>query len=117
MLPEDSTPRVIVVKSEMPAPTPVRPNGTKAPSSQPIYDPALVGLMELATVLSTGSGDIVAALGKDVADALQSALRNAESLHPVAVSRLSYYLLTLLKASNVSLLLVVQLYWVTNRSG
>lgn len=102
MLPEDASPRVIVVKPELPAPTPVRPNGTKATNVQPLYDPAIVCLMELATVVATRNDETVKILGAEVANALQSAVRDAERLHPVAVSRLSYYLLHLLKASNVS---------------
>lgn len=102
MLPEDSSPRVIVVKPEMPAPTPVRPNGAKAPPAGPSYDPAFVCLLELATIFATRDDNTMVALGKDVAEALQSAIRDADRLHPVAVSRLSYYLLTLLRSSSVS---------------
>jgi len=101
MLPEDTSPRVIVVKPEVPAPTPVRPNGTKAAPSRPTYDPAFVALTELATVLAIRDQDTVATFGRDVAGVLQSALRDREHVHPVAVSRLTYYLLSLLKASTV----------------
>lgn len=105
MIPEDSSPRVMVVKPEVPAPTPVRPNGTKAPSSsQPLYDPTFVCLMELSTVFAIRDEETVAEVGKEVAEVLQLAIRNADRLHPVSVSRASFYLLKLLKASNVSFL-------------
>ena len=105
MLPEDTSPRVIVVKSDVPAPTPIRPNGTKVAPTQTSYDPSFVYLTELATVLALRDEATVAAFGRQIAEALQSGIRDADHLHPVAVSRLTYYLLSLLKASNVSHLL------------
>ena len=105
LLPEDASPRVIVVKPEVPAPTPIRPNGTKAVSPQTAYDPAFVLLVEIATVLSIRDEKSTATLGKEVAEVLQNAIRDADHLHPVAVSRICYYLLNLLRASNVSDLL------------
>ncbi|GAB7355078.1 hypothetical protein MBLNU459_g5665t1 [Dothideomycetes sp. NU459] len=101
-VPEDeASPRVIVVKPQLPAPTPLRPNGQKAPQpARPIYDPAFVCLLELATVLAMRDEQTMLALGKDVAESLQSAIRDSDRLHPVAVSRASYYLLNLLKASD-----------------
>ena len=102
-VPEDETsPRVIVVKPQIPAPTPIRPNGQKAQPAKPTYDPAYVCLLELATIFAMRDEETVAALGKEVAEILQSAVRDSERLHPVAVSRASYYLLKLLKASDVS---------------
>lgn len=100
-MPEDeASPRVITVKTQMPAPTPVRPNGQKVQPTQPTYDPAFVCLLELATILSMRDRDTTAALGKEVAEALESAIRDSQRLHPVAVSRATYYLLSLLKVSD-----------------
>ncbi|KAK7510917.1 uncharacterized protein IWZ02DRAFT_192309 [Phyllosticta citriasiana] len=99
-LPEDSSPRVIVVRPELPAPSPVRPNGNKAKPKGPVYDPSLVFAMELATVLVLRDAETVEGLGKDVADALQSLVRDYSNIHPLTLSRTVYYLLRLLRASN-----------------
>ncbi|KAL1389489.1 cytohesin-2 [Phyllosticta capitalensis] len=99
-LPEDSSPRVIVVRPELPAPSPVRPNGNKVKPKGPVYDPSLVFALELATVLVLRDADTVERLGKDVADALQSLVRDYSNIHPLTLSRSVYYLLRLLRASN-----------------
>lgn len=106
-IPEDASPRVIVVKSDAP-PTnsPARGNGSKTRSNQPAYDPAVVFVLELSTILALRDRETVEELGKDVADALQTVIRDAANIHPVVVSRSVYYLLTLLRASNVSAFLV-----------
>lgn len=100
-IPEDGSPRVIVVKPELPATTNARTNGNKAKLNRPIYDPSLVFVLELATMLALRDEDTVAELAKDVADALASVVRDATKLHPVVIARSVYYLLSLLKASNV----------------
>ena len=100
-LPEHDSPRVIAVKPEMPAPTPVRANGPKAAGvEQPVYDPAVVYVLELATILALRDEETITALGSDVSKALQSVISDADRLHPVAVSRTVFYLLSLLRASN-----------------
>ncbi|RMY82631.1 hypothetical protein D0862_11958 [Hortaea werneckii] len=101
-LPESESPRVISVKPELPAPTPLRGNGTKLSQNldQPVYDPAVVYVLELATILALRDEETITALGSDVADALQAVIRDAERLHPVALSRTVFYLLSLLRASN-----------------
>lgn len=99
---DEASPRVIVVKPQIAAPTPLRPNGQKPQVAQPVYDPAYVCLLELAVVLATRDEETIATFGKDVAEFLQAAVRDYERLHPVAVSRATYYLLSLLKASDVS---------------
>jgi brefeldin A-resistance guanine nucleotide exchange factor 1 len=93
-IPEDSSPRIIVVKSEVPT--------AASRSNTPVYDPSLVFVLELATILVLRDAETVEALGKDVADALQSVIRNAASYHYVVISRVTYYLLSLLRASDVS---------------
>lgn len=104
MPPDDveSSPRVIVVKPPVPAPTPVRPNGQKVQPSVPDYDPAFVCILELATVLAMRDQESISSFGQDVAQCLKSVVRDADQLHPVTASRASYYLLSLLKASDVS---------------
>ena len=100
-LPEHDSPRVIAVKPEIPAPTPLRANGTKTPTNErPIYDPAVVYVLELATILALRDDETISALGSDVAKALQTVISDAERLHPVALSRTVFYLLSLLRASN-----------------
>jgi golgi-specific brefeldin A-resistance guanine nucleotide exchange factor 1 len=101
-IPEDGSPRVIVVKPELPnAPSP-RTNGNKSKLNRPTYDPSLVFVLELATVLALRDEETVRELAKDVTDALASVIRDASKLHPVVIARSVYYLLSLLKASNVS---------------
>lgn len=100
-LPEDSTPQVIVVKPEMPAPTPIRPNGQRVKPTG-IYDAGVVFILELATILVARDESTIAKLGKEVATALQSVARNAPHAHPITLSRAIYYLLSFLRASHVS---------------
>jgi brefeldin A-resistance guanine nucleotide exchange factor 1 len=102
-IPEDGSPRVIVVKPELPpSATSPRQNGHKAKLNRPVYDPSLVFVLELATVLALRDEETVKELAKDVTDALASVIRDASKLHPVVIARSVYYLLSLLKASNVS---------------
>lgn len=101
-IPEDGSPRVIVVKPELPAPAGARANGSKVKLNRPAYDPSLVFVLELATVLALRDEETVKELAKEVADALASVIRDASKLHPVVIARSVYYLLSLLKASNVS---------------
>lgn len=100
-LPEHDSPRVITVKPELPAPTPVRINGTRAVRAEgPIYDPAVVYVLELATILALRDEQTITALGSDVASALQVAIDDADKMHSVSLSRTVFYLLNLLRASN-----------------
>ncbi|KAH8708485.1 hypothetical protein GQ44DRAFT_830770 [Phaeosphaeriaceae sp. PMI808] len=99
-IPEDGgSPRVIVVKPEIPGASP-RPNGTRKAGKGPLYDPSLVFVLELATVLALRDEETVKELAKDVTDALSSVIRDISKHHPVVVARSVYYLLSLLKASN-----------------
>jgi brefeldin A-resistance guanine nucleotide exchange factor 1 len=101
-IPEDGSPRVIVVKPELPGATGPRPNGTRKAGKGPLYDPSLVFVLELATVLALRDDETVKELAKDVIDALASVIRDTSNHHAVVVARCVYYLLSLLKASNVS---------------
>jgi brefeldin A-resistance guanine nucleotide exchange factor 1 len=101
-LPEESTPRVISVKPEIPAPTPIRPNGQKVKPSGAAYQPSVVFVLELATLLVARDQETMAELGKDLAEALQGMVRDADHAHPVTLSRTVYYLLSFLRASKVS---------------
>ncbi|GME61987.1 sec7 domain-containing protein [Neofusicoccum parvum] len=98
-IPEDSSPRVMVVKPDLPAPSPLRPNGSKVRTQGPQYDPSLVFALELATILALRDAETVEKLGKSVADALQTVIRD-NNVHPVVLSRTVYYLLRVLRESN-----------------
>ena len=100
-LPEQDSPRVISVKPELPAPTPLRANGTKSVTVEsPVYDPAVVYVLELTTILALRDEETITVLGADVAEALQTVIRDSDRLHPVSLSRTVFYLLSLLRASN-----------------
>lgn len=98
-IPEDGSPRVIVVKPELPGASP-RPNGTRQKGKGALYDPSLVFVLELATVLALRDDETVKELAKDVTDALSTVIRDANKHHYVVIARSVYYLLSLLKASN-----------------
>ena len=100
-LPEESSPVVIVVKSDRPPSTTSKTNGH--PTSQgPVYDPASVFILEAATVLALRDTNSIAAVGRHVADALHAIVRNAAKVHPLMLSRVVYYLLRVLYAGQVS---------------
>ncbi|KAK5112613.1 hypothetical protein LTR62_003928 [Meristemomyces frigidus] len=103
---KDAGPTPASIPVEVLSPTPVRPNGVgkNSPNGHgevaPVYDPAVVYVLELATILALRDEETITALGADVAEALQTVVRDAERLHPVALSRTVFYLLALLRASN-----------------
>ncbi|KAL8831454.1 MAG: hypothetical protein Q9191_000865 [Dirinaria sp. TL-2023a] len=99
-LPEESSPVVIVVKPDRPPLTPTKPNGHRG-SQSPIYDPAIVFVLELATILAMRDTESITTVGEMVADALHTVARNATKVHPVVLSRAVYYLLHILNASQV----------------
>jgi len=100
-LPDDPASIVIRVKSETEAVAPPT-NGQKASPPGPIYDPAIVYILELCTVLALRDHETTSTLGASVAEALQNVMRNASSYHHIMVSRTMYYVLHLLHASYVS---------------
>ena len=100
-LPEDSSPKIIAVKPDIAAPTPVRPNGTaKAKQVGLTYDPSLVFVLEMSTLLASRDTTTMAECGKDLASALQSVVRDSSHVHPVTLSRAVFYLLSFLRASH-----------------
>ena len=101
-LPEDSSPVVIVVKPDLPSPTPAKADGHRQDSGHPVYDPSIVYILELVTIIAMRNDESIAAVGQDVAEALQSVVRDAPNVHPLIVSRAVFYLLHLLHASQVS---------------
>ncbi|KAJ5177882.1 SEC7-like alpha orthogonal bundle [Penicillium coprophilum] len=99
LLPEENAPAVIVVKSERPTPTSRAPNNRVDPN-QPKYDPSMIFVLELATVLTLRDENSLAALGENLATTLQTLVRDAKNLHPLTVSRVVSYLLSLLRLSH-----------------
>jgi brefeldin A-resistance guanine nucleotide exchange factor 1 len=98
-LPDDPSSIVISVKSDSEPPS--SPN-SQSSFSGPVYEPSLVYILELCTVLALRDHETITTLGGDVAEALQNVMRNASSYHPIMVSRTIFYLLHLLHASYVS---------------
>jgi brefeldin A-resistance guanine nucleotide exchange factor 1 len=99
-LPEDPSAAIITVKSEaVPA---VVVNGQKNASDGPIYNPAIVYLLELSTILALRDDESMKAVGQEVARSLQNILRDAANYHHTMVSRTVFYLLNILYASYVS---------------
>ncbi|KAL8793694.1 MAG: hypothetical protein Q9195_003743 [Heterodermia aff. obscurata] len=98
-LPEKTSPVVITVKPERPAANSARTNGYRTTSQGPVYDPAIVFVLELATVLAMRDAESTATVGQAVADALYTVVRDAANVHPLLLSRAVYYLLLLLNAS------------------
>ena len=101
-LPQDSSPVVIVVKPDLPSPTSAKANGHRQDPGHPTYDSSIVYILELATIIAMRNDESIAAVGQDVAEALQSVVRDAANVHPLIVSRAVFYLLHLLHASQVS---------------
>lgn len=101
-LPKESSPVVIVVKPDRPNPPPVRANGHRSTSQGLLYDPSMVYLLELATIIALRDNETISAVGEVVADALQNVVRDAANIHPLVVARAVFYLLHLLNASQVS---------------
>ena len=100
-LPEQSSPVVIVVRPDKPAPIPIRTNGNRQNVSGPAYDPSVVFVLELSTIVATRDPESVKLLGQAVADALQAVVRDAANVHPLILSRAVFYLLYMLHASQV----------------
>lgn len=98
---ESSTVPVITVKPEN-GPSSPASGGNKVAHTKPTYDPAVVYVLELCTVLALRTPETIQLLGKHVAEALQTILRNSGRYHSALVSRAAYYQFNMLKASYVS---------------
>lgn len=101
-LPEESSPVVIVVKPDRPNPPPARSDGHRATSQGLLYDPSVVYILELATIIAMRDEETIELIGQAVADALQNVVRDASNVHPLVISRVVFYLLHLLKCSQVN---------------
>lgn len=99
-LPEETTPAVIVVKPERPPNSSRLANG-KADPNRPTYDPGMIYILELATIITLRDRETLKTLGESLGIALQTFIRDARNLHPLALSRVVHYLLALLRLSHV----------------
>lgn len=99
LLPEESTPAVIVVKHERPA---SRVANGKVDPNQPGYDPTMIYLLEWATILTLRDEETMETTGESLATSLQAFIRDARNIHPLALSRIITYLLNLLRLGHVS---------------
>jgi len=100
-LPDDPSSIVITVKSDANPQSPQ--SDLKNTFTGLAYDPSMVYILELCTVLALRDGETINALGGQVAEALQNVMRNASNYHHIMVARSMYYVLHLLHASYVSL--------------
>ncbi|KAL2864685.1 Sec7 domain-containing protein [Aspergillus lucknowensis] len=96
-LPEESAPAVIVVKPERPLPS-TRANA-KPGTSTSQYDPGMMYLLELAAILTLRDSQTIESLGEGLLASLQGFIRDAQNLHFLALSRVTTYLLSLLRLS------------------
>lgn len=98
-LPEETVPAVIVVKPERPLSSQRHSNG-RLGSNKPNYDPGMIYILELATVLTLRDKATLETLGENLSSTLQTFVRDASNLHPLAISRIVNYLLSLLRLSH-----------------
>ena len=100
-LPEDTSP-IVVVKPDRSAPSSSRPNGHRRTNLGLSYNPSIVFLYELATILTTRDNETLSAAGEKLTSSLQTSARDASNIHPVAATRIVHYLLEMLRLSSVS---------------
>lgn len=98
-VPEDdsSTVPVITVKPEGMSSSPA--NSPKPQGKRPVYEPSVVYILEFCTVLALRDAETIKLLGKQVAEVLQTILRDSSRHHPILVSRAAFYQFSILKAS------------------
>lgn len=100
-IPEDSgSEALITVKANNVPPT--SPALAQKPASPIAYDPGLVYILELSTVMALRDEHSVRLLGKRVMNALHAILRDTSHHHAIIVARSTFYLFKLLQASYVS---------------
>ncbi|KAL5051851.1 hypothetical protein BDW71DRAFT_1418 [Aspergillus fruticulosus] len=97
-LPEESAPAVIVVKPERPLPS-TRANA-RLDTSRGQYEPGMMYLLELAAILTLRDQQTIGSLGEGLLASLQGFIRDARNLHSLALSRVTIYLLNLLRLSH-----------------
>ncbi|KAJ9368343.1 hypothetical protein DTO282E5_6936 [Paecilomyces variotii] len=93
----DESPAVIVVKPERPTSSASRFSTGKPNTDGPIYNPNMVYILELATLLSLRDDETMQAIGENVAGSLRDIVRDSQNFHPLVISRVVSYLLSLLR--------------------
>lgn len=101
----DESPAVIVVKPERPTSSASRFSTGRPSSDGPSYDPNVVYILELATLLALRDDETMQAIGENVAGALRGIIRDSQNFHPLVISRVVSYLLSLLRVGYVSIFL------------
>jgi brefeldin A-resistance guanine nucleotide exchange factor 1 len=91
MLPDESSP-LVTLKTDRPTTATGRTS-----RSGPAYNASTVFLLEMATMLTLRDEDTIEAAGEMLTASLQTAIRDAANLHPLAASRMVVYLLDLLR--------------------
>lgn len=99
----DESPAVIVVKPERPTSSASRFSTGKPNTDGPIYNPNMVYILELATLLSLRDDETMQAIGENVAGSLRDIVRDSQNFHPLVISRVVSYLLSLLRVGYVSI--------------
>lgn len=99
-LPEETAPAVIVVKPERPSNSSRLANGKPDPNG-PTYDPGMIYILELATIITLRNRETLERLGESLSIALQTFIRDARNIHPLSLSRIVHYLLALLRVGHV----------------
>ncbi|EGC44565.1 Sec7 domain-containing protein [Histoplasma capsulatum var. duboisii H88] len=92
----DTSPAVIVVKPERPPPNASRSPSSKTDADRPNYDPGMIYVLELATILTIRDQNTICELGETLTGALQNIVRDFKGFHSLVVSRVISYLLSLL---------------------
>ena len=96
---QDSAPVVAVVKPESDPLSPGKP-GARHSTTLSEYDPSIIYLLEIATILTIRNHQVAMSTEQDVMEALQGVVRNSNSFHPIITSRSAFYLLRLLHAKH-----------------
>lgn len=100
-IPEDSGSAVVVSMKSDNVPS-TSPATATNPRNSASYDPSLIYVLELSTILAIRDDHTVKLLGGRVVDALQAILRDLGIHHPITIARTTFYLFRLLQASYVS---------------
>lgn len=96
-IPEDSNGSLVLVPANSDTVPSSPSNGQKAKTG-PTYDPAMVYLLELCTILALRDEKTIELLGQRVVAVLQAILRDVGNYHPTLVARATFYLFRLLQA-------------------
>ncbi|KAJ5773671.1 Sec7-domain-containing protein [Penicillium paradoxum] len=99
-LSEDISRGDIVVTPNVLSSSPINQSHDDSTVSTATYDPSIVFILELLTILTLQDCRTIEVFGRDTANALQNIINDAGRVHPIIVSRVVYYLLLLLKGNN-----------------